>query len=39
MPTKNVVKKVFVPSAFYHVYNRGWNLGKIFLDPKDYIYF
>ena len=38
MPTKNVVK-VFVPSAFYHVYNRGWSLGKIFLDPKDYIYF
>lgn len=38
MPTKNVVK-VFVPDAFYHVYNRGWNLGKIFLDTADYSYF
>lgn len=38
MPTKNVVK-VFVPNAFYHVYNRGWNLGKIFLDEADYSYF
>lgn len=38
MPTKNVAK-VFVPNAFFHVYNRGWNLGKIFLDETDYIYF
>lgn len=38
MPTKNVVK-VFVPNAFYHVYNRGWNLGNIFIDDADYIYF
>lgn len=38
MPTKNVAK-VFVPNAFFHVYNRGWNLGKIFLDQQDYIYF
>lgn len=38
MPTKNVAK-VFVPNAFYHVYNRGWNLGNIFIDKKDYQYF
>ncbi len=38
MPTKNVAK-VFVPDAFYHVYNRGWNLGKIFIDEQDYEYF
>lgn len=38
MPTKNVVK-VFVPNAYYHVYNRGWNLGKIFIDSEDYHYF
>lgn len=38
MPTKNVVK-VFVPNAFYHVYNRGWNLGNIFLDEDDRRYF
>lgn len=38
MPTKNVVK-VFVPDAFFHVYNRSWNLGKIFIDDDDYLYF
>lgn len=38
MPTKNVTK-VFIPNAFYHVYNRGWNLGKIFLDEADCAYF
>lgn len=38
MPTKNVVR-VFVPDAFFHVYNRGWNLGKIFIDDDDYLYF
>lgn len=38
MPTKNVVK-IFVPNAFYHVYNRGWNLGSIFIDDADYVYF
>lgn len=38
MPTKNVAK-IFVPDTFYHVYNRGWNLGKIFLDTADYTYF
>ncbi len=34
MPTKNVVK-TFVPDAFFHIYNRGWNLGKIFMDDQD----
>lgn len=38
MPTKNVAK-VFVPNAFFHVYNRGWNLGNIFLDEDDRLYF
>lgn len=38
MPTKNVVK-TYVPDVYYHVYNRGWNLGKIFLDEVDYRYF
>ncbi len=38
MPTRNVAK-VFVPNSFYHVYNRGWNRGKIFLDDADYVYF
>lgn len=38
MPTKNVTR-VFVPNAFYHVYNRGWNLGKVFIDAKDRQYF
>ncbi len=38
MPTRNVAK-IFVPDSFYHVYNRGWNLSKIFLDSNDYAYF
>lgn len=38
MPTKNVVK-AFVPNAYYHVYNRGWNLGDIFIDEQDRYYF
>ena len=38
MPTKNVAK-VFVPNAFYHVYNRGWNLGNVFIDEADHQYF
>lgn len=38
MPTKNVMK-AFTPDAFFHVYNRGWNLGKIFLDEQDWCYF
>lgn len=38
MPTKNIIR-VFAPNAFYYVYNRGWNLGKIFLSGEDYFYF
>ncbi len=38
MPTKNVAK-VFVPHVYYHVYNRGWNLGNIFIDGEDRRYF
>ena len=38
MPTKNVAK-VFVPNAFFHVYNRGWNLGDVFFGEADYRYF
>lgn len=37
MPTKNVIK-VFVPNMYYHVYNRGWNLNKIFVTTADYLY-
>ena len=35
MPKKNIVKK-YVPGGFYHIYNRGINKGKIFLDLQDY---
>lgn len=38
MPNKNTVK-VFVPNTYYHVYNRGWNLGKIFFETEDYEHF
>ena len=38
MPNKNTVK-VFVEDSYYHVYNRGWNLQKIFLEEGDYAYF
>lgn len=31
--------KVFAPDSYYHVFNRGWNLTKIFLDKEDYSYF
>lgn len=38
MPTRNVVK-IFVPESYYHVYDRGWNLTKLFLDEEDYAFF
>ena len=38
MPTKNVAK-VFIPDSFYHIYNRGWNLGKVFIDNEDWRHF
>jgi putative transposase len=38
MPTRHVVK-VYAPNHYYHVFNRGWNLTKIFIDKQDYAYF
>lgn len=38
MPTKNRVK-IYVPEAYYHIYNRGVNKRKIFLDEQDYSVF
>lgn len=35
MPSKNVVKK-YVEGGFYHVYNRGVERRRIFLDDQDY---
>lgn len=38
MPTKHVVK-VYAANHYYHVFNRGWNLSKIFTDEKDFLFF
>ena len=38
MASKNSVK-VYIPNSFYHVYNRGVEQRKIFLDPQDYFVF
>lgn len=38
MPGRNT-HKVFVADHFYHIYNRGWNYGEIFLEEADYRYF
>ncbi|MGB2787631.1 MAG: transposase [Candidatus Saccharimonadaceae bacterium] len=38
MPTRHIVK-VYAPNQYYHVFNRGWNLTKIFRDERDYRYF
>jgi putative transposase len=38
MPIRNVIKP-YIADSFYHLYNRGWNKGKIFLDDSDYEYF
>jgi putative transposase len=35
MPGKNTIKD-YIPDHYYHVYNRGWNRGAIFLDQEDY---
>ncbi len=35
MPSKNRLK-VYVPDAYYHVYNRGVEKRKIFIDDEDY---
>lgn len=38
MPGRNIVKQ-FAPNSFYHVYNRGVNKCKIFIDDYDYATF
>lgn len=38
MPSKNTIK-LYAPDSFYHVYNRGWNYGELFLEEFDYWYF
>ena len=38
MPSRNVIK-IQVPESYYHIYTRGANRQKIFLDPADYKHF
>jgi putative transposase len=38
VPGKNTIK-TYRSDYYYHVYNRGWNRGEIFLDTSDYEYF
>ncbi len=38
MPSRNVIKR-YDADTYYHVYNRGVNKRKIFLDDDDYVYF
>lgn len=38
MPTRHIVK-IYVADHYYHVFNRGVNLSKIFVDEQDYRYF
>lgn len=38
MPGRNLAR-IFVPESYYHLYNRGVNRRKIFLDDADYQYF
>ena len=38
MPSRNS-RKEYVPETMYHVYNRGHNKDKIFLDDNDYAVF
>lgn len=35
MPSKNIIK-TYIENGFYHIYNRGVEKRKIFLDEKDY---
>lgn len=35
MPARNVIK-IYLENGFYHIYNRGVEKRKIFLDPQDY---
>ena len=36
MPAKNIIK-VYSPNSFYHVYNRGTDKRRIFLDNQDFL--
>lgn len=38
MPSRNAIK-TYVPHSFYHIYNRGVEKRKIFLDEQDYSVF
>ena len=38
MPTRHIVK-VYAANHYYHIFNRGWNLSKIYVDEQDYKYF
>jgi putative transposase len=38
MPSRNVIKPHLI-NSWYHLYNRGINKQKIFLDSKDYFFF
>lgn len=38
MPGKNIVKQ-YAPESYYHIYNRGVNKRKIFMDAEDYTVF
>src|SRR3989344_8009788 len=38
MPSKNVIKR-YLENGYYHLYNRGVEKRKIFLDEQDYAVF
>ncbi|MBP9761862.1 transposase [Candidatus Saccharibacteria bacterium] len=38
MPSKNI-EKIYLPDTYYHVYNRGVNKRRIFIDDEDYCVF
>lgn len=38
MPSRNI-EKLYIPDAYYHLYNRGVNKRKIFIDSDDYAVF
>lgn len=38
MPSRNVIK-TYIENGFYHIYNRGFEKRKIFLDKNDYLVF
>ncbi|MES2970703.1 MAG: transposase [Patescibacteria group bacterium] len=38
MPSRNL-EKIYLPEAYYHLYNRGVNKRRVFLDDSDYAVF